>query len=75
MLFNHVTQMTFDIVLQFFTVIIMSPTFTIPGLLVGVIGGWLGQVFMRAQLAVKRELSNAKSPVLGHFGAAISGSG
>ncbi|THG98467.1 hypothetical protein EW026_g3729 [Hermanssonia centrifuga] len=74
MLFNHVTQMTFDIVLKFFTVIIMSPTFTIPGLLVGVIGGWLGQVFMRAQLAVKRELSNAKSPVLGHFGAAISGS-
>ncbi|PSR80691.1 hypothetical protein PHLCEN_2v6607 [Hermanssonia centrifuga] len=74
MLFNHVTQMTFDIVLKFFTVIIMSPIFTIPGLLVGVIGGWLGQVYMRAQLAVKRELSNAKSPVLGHFGAAISGS-
>ncbi len=41
----------------------------------GVVGGWLGHLYMKAQLSVKRELSNAKSPVLGHIGAAIAGLG
>ena len=51
------------------------PIFVIPGLLLGAVGGYLGQVYMKAQLSVKREMSNAKAPVLGHFGAAIAGLG
>ncbi|KAJ7814135.1 P-loop containing nucleoside triphosphate hydrolase protein [Mycena olivaceomarginata] len=31
------------------------------------------QIYIAAQLSVKREMSNAKAPVLGHFGAAIAG--
>lgn len=54
-------------------VVIMSPVFLIPGALVALIGGWLGQIYMKAQLSVKREMSNARAPVLGHFGAAIAG--
>ncbi|THH01527.1 hypothetical protein EW026_g1193 [Hermanssonia centrifuga] len=54
--FNNLVHMTFDILLKFCAVIIMSPIFTLPGILMGV-----------------RELSNAKSPVLGHIGAAIAG--
>ncbi|KAF7792456.1 hypothetical protein EIP86_003493 [Pleurotus ostreatoroseus] len=54
-------------------VVIISPIFVFPGLLVGAIMGIVGQLYMRAQLAVKRERSNARSPVLGHFGAAIAG--
>ncbi|PSS37122.1 hypothetical protein PHLCEN_2v995 [Hermanssonia centrifuga] len=71
--FNNLVHMTFDILLKFCAVIIMSPIFTLPGILMGVVGGWLGHLYMKAQLSVKRELSNAKSPVLGHIGAAIAG--
>lgn len=56
-------------------VVYMSPIFVFPGILVGTLGGWCGQVYMKAQLSVKREMSNAKSPVLSHFGAAIAGLG
>ena len=53
----------------------MSPMYTIPSLLLGVLGGWVGQLYTRAQLAVKREMSNARAPVLGHFGATVAGIG
>jgi hypothetical protein len=49
--------------------------FIIPGIIVATLGGWCGQIYIKAQLSVKREMSNARSPVLGHFGAAISGLG
>jgi hypothetical protein len=43
--------------------------------MVAIMGSWCGQIYIKAQLSVKREMSNARSPVLGHFGAAISGLG
>jgi hypothetical protein len=52
----------------------MTPVFLAPGLFIGMLGGWIGRIYMKAQLSVKREMSNAKAPVLGHFGAAIAGS-
>ncbi|TCD61149.1 hypothetical protein EIP91_008843 [Steccherinum ochraceum] len=60
-------------VTKFGAVIIISPVFIFPGLLVVTAGGYLGHVYMRAQLPAKREASNAKSPVLGHFGSTIAG--
>lgn len=35
----------------------------------------LGNIYIKAGLPLKREGSNAKAPVLGHFSAAISGLG
>lgn len=61
--------------IKFGAVIILSPIFTLPGIAAFFIGGWAGQVYIKAQLSVKREMSNARSPVLSHFGAAISGIG
>jgi hypothetical protein len=61
--------------MRFAAVIIITPLFALPGLVVGVIGYWCGQVYIKAQLSVKREMSNARSPVLSHFGAAITGLG
>ena len=58
---------------KFLAVVTFSPIFTIPGAVIAVIGGWCGQIYMKAQLSVKREMSNARAPVLGHFGAAIAG--
>ncbi|EJD51854.1 hypothetical protein AURDEDRAFT_82731 [Auricularia subglabra TFB-10046 SS5] len=54
-------------------VIVMSPVFVLPGMIVAAIGWWFGQLYIASQLCVKREVSNARSPVLGHFGAAIAG--
>ncbi|KAH7929355.1 P-loop containing nucleoside triphosphate hydrolase protein [Leucogyrophana mollusca] len=54
-------------------VVLMTPVFLVPGVVVGVIGGIVGRIYMKAQLSVKREMSIAKAPVLGHFGAAIAG--
>ncbi|KAM5539771.1 hypothetical protein V8D89_006584 [Ganoderma adspersum] len=66
-------EITVFLLTKIFSVVIFSPIFVIPSALVAVIGGTLGNIYMKAQLSVKRELSVAKAPVLGHFGAAVSG--
>ncbi|KAG5653497.1 hypothetical protein H0H81_012707 [Sphagnurus paluster] len=58
---------------KFGAVVLLTPVFLLPGVLVAILGGWCGQIYIAAQLSVKREMSNAKAPVLGHFGAAIAG--
>lgn len=54
-------------------IVYASPVFILPGIVVGAVGIWLGQVYIKAQLSVKREMSNAKAPVMSHLGAAITG--
>lgn len=72
---HTLTAMVSGAVIKFGVVIIMSPVFGLPGALLCVVGGWLGQLFVRTQRAVKRERSNARSPILAHIGAAITGLG
>ncbi|KAJ7461841.1 hypothetical protein B0H11DRAFT_117745 [Mycena galericulata] len=64
---------TLSIVFSFGAVVLLTPLFSVPGVLAAIIGGAVGQLFIKAQLSVKRESSNAKAPVLGHFSAAIGG--
>lgn len=52
---------------------LFTPTFVLPALGVAALGGWLGQLYIKAQLSVKREMSTAKAPVLGILGGAIAG--
>jgi hypothetical protein len=66
-------EMTCSMFIKFCAVVALTPIFLIPGVVIAVLGGWCGQIYMRAQLSVKREMSNARSPVLGHFGAAVAG--
>jgi len=54
-------------------VVFFVPTFLLPGVVVFVLGYIAGQLYIKAQLSVKREMSNHRSPVLSHFGAAIAG--
>ncbi|KAK0478556.1 hypothetical protein IW261DRAFT_1551827 [Armillaria novae-zelandiae] len=69
-----ITRCTQDIrALKFVAVVIVTPLFLFPSVIVALAGAWCGQVYIKAQLSVKREMSNAKSPVLSHFGAAIAG--
>ncbi|PPR05039.1 hypothetical protein CVT24_010185 [Panaeolus cyanescens] len=53
--------------------VIFAPIVVVPGLAIAVIGVVLGNIYLKAQMSVKREMSNARSPVLAHFGAAIAG--
>jgi hypothetical protein len=59
--------------LKFLAVVYLTPIFSVPGVSIAVLGAWLGRVYMKAQIAIKREMSNAKAPVLGHFGASVAG--
>lgn len=71
--FSYVMELSGSMLLKLCAVVIMSPLFLAPGVIVFLFGGWCGQIYMKAQLSVKREMSNARSPVLGHFSAAIAG--
>lgn len=59
--------------IKFIAVVYLTPVFIIPGTVIAVVGAWLGHVYMKAQIAIKREMSNAKSPVLGHVGTVVAG--
>ncbi|KAE9395907.1 P-loop containing nucleoside triphosphate hydrolase protein [Gymnopus androsaceus JB14] len=67
------SELSAMMILKYTAVVIITPIFVIPGVLVAVLGAACGQVYIKAQLSVKREMSNARAPVLGHFGAAIAG--
>ncbi|EIW86373.1 hypothetical protein CONPUDRAFT_78742 [Coniophora puteana RWD-64-598 SS2] len=66
-------ELTMTMLVKLGAVVAFTPIFLIPGSFVAAIGGWIGRIYMKAQLSVKREMSNAKAPVMGHFGAAING--
>lgn len=75
MYLNFLMVLTAQMVIKLVAVVIAAPSFLIPGVLLAVTGGFVGQIYMKAQLSVKREKSNARAPVLGHFGAAFVGLG
>ncbi|KIJ26945.1 hypothetical protein M422DRAFT_38010 [Sphaerobolus stellatus SS14] len=58
---------------RFAVVVIFTPIFSFPALGVAAMGLFAGNTYLKAQISVKRELSNAKAPVLAHLGAAING--
>lgn len=72
-IFAELAGSSFAILSRLLAIVVMSPVFIVPGIAVAMLGWACGQVYMRSQLSVKREMNNARSPVLGHFGAAIAG--
>jgi len=72
---NAVLAMGISMFAKFVAVVVFSPVFLLPGVAAFAIGALVGQIYIKAQLSVKREMSNARSPVLSHFGAAIAGIG
>lgn len=71
--FSAVTELSLEMLMKLGVVVLISPVFLFPGAFIGALGAWVGELYMKAQLAVKRERSNAKAPVLGHLGAAFTG--
>ncbi|KAJ6555137.1 hypothetical protein DFH09DRAFT_573964 [Mycena vulgaris] len=62
-----------SMMVRFGAVVIYTPIFFFPGIFVGAVGAWIGQIYIAGQLPVKRLMSNSRAPVLAHFGAAIAG--
>ncbi|KZV76920.1 multidrug resistance-associated ABC transporter [Peniophora sp. CONT] len=72
-LFQFLSEVSITMAIKLISIVIVTPIFLIPGVIVFLVGGYCGQIYMSAQLSVKREMSNKRAPVLGHFGAAIAG--
>ena len=45
----------------------------VPGLILIVLGSYLGNIYLKAQLSIKREMSTAKAPVMSQVGVVLSG--
>ncbi|KAH7101229.1 P-loop containing nucleoside triphosphate hydrolase protein [Auriculariales sp. MPI-PUGE-AT-0066] len=73
MLLHNVTEYSTSLLFKFVAVVIFSPIFAIPGAVIFGTGWKLGRIYMKAQMPVKRETSNARAPVLANFGTAING--
>ncbi|KAJ3929467.1 MAG: hypothetical protein NXY57DRAFT_1016596 [Lentinula lateritia] len=70
---SNLLRLTIMMIGQFCSVIYFSPAFLLPGILVSVAGALCGSIYIKAQLPIKRIQSNAKAPVLAHFGTVMAG--
>ncbi|KAF5323760.1 hypothetical protein D9619_012892 [Psilocybe cf. subviscida] len=71
--FLAVVQLTFSLATKLGAIILFAPLVFFPGLAIGAMGFYIGNLYLKAQLSAKREMSNARSPVLAHLNAAVSG--
>ncbi|KAF8816580.1 P-loop containing nucleoside triphosphate hydrolase protein [Phlegmacium glaucopus] len=67
------TEIGITMLTKLVVIVIFTPIFLFPGIAIAILGASLGNLYLRAQLSVKREMSNARSPLLAHFSAAIVG--
>ncbi|KZO90158.1 P-loop containing nucleoside triphosphate hydrolase protein [Calocera viscosa TUFC12733] len=68
-----VIQLTLKLVFKFTAAVVFAPAFLLPGLVVTMLGWWLGHFYMIAQMAIKRLRSNWRSPLYNHLGASVLG--
>ncbi|KAJ6594300.1 hypothetical protein B0H19DRAFT_1094896 [Mycena capillaripes] len=66
-------ELSISMLIKFSAVILFTPLFFFVGAFVGILGAWCGQVYLASQRSVKREMSIATAPVIGHFGTTIAG--
>lgn len=71
--FANVAETTISLIIKFITVVAVVPIFSLPAVLIGALGGLIGEFYIHGQLSVKREMSNAKSPLFSHFSSAVNG--
>ena len=90
--FLDLTELGITMLTKVVVILMFTPIFLLPSIAVAALGYYLGNLYIRAQLSVKRErryencdyrlmyrshmlFSNARSPLLAHFSAAIAGIG
>lgn len=68
-------MITLKMLMKLAGILLYIPMFIVPSIVFSILGGILGNTYLKAQMSVKREMSNAKAPVIGVLGGAISGLG
>lgn len=68
-------QNNLALIANFGAILSITPEFIFPGVVVGAVGFWVGHIFIKAQLPVKREMSKAKAPVLAAVSEVLVGLG
>lgn len=71
--FIIVLDTTLAMIAKIGAIMIFSPIYVFPAILMGALGSLIGKMYIKATMSVKREMSNAKAPVLGAFGGAMAG--
>jgi len=64
-MFFFFSTFTITFVLKFLSVVVVTPVALPGGVIVAVLGGICGQIYIRSVMSVKREMSKAKSPLIG----------
>ncbi|KAI0801943.1 hypothetical protein BC629DRAFT_1591605 [Irpex lacteus] len=70
---KNLTMITLKMLMKLAGILLYIPMFIVPSIVFSILGGILGNTYLKAQMSVKREMSNAKAPVIGVLGGAISG--
>lgn len=66
-------RMSINMLALFTSAIVVAGWYAIiPGLLLATVGGFLGLVYLKCQLSIRREVSNAKAPVMSQIGTALN---
>jgi hypothetical protein len=73
--FSQFVSMTCTMLIKFTAIVLFAPIFAFPGLLIALAGAKVGNIYVKAQLPVKRLMSVSRAPVLEHFGMAIGALG
>ncbi|RDX55375.1 P-loop containing nucleoside triphosphate hydrolase protein [Lentinus brumalis] len=72
-LLYNLYEMTVSIFMKFVVIVVIAPIFSVVGAISAVLGGWWAQIYLKAQLPVKREMSNTRAPILGHLSTTLTG--
>lgn len=54
--FGMVIELSISLIIKLGAILVYTPIFIIPGFIVFCVGGLCGQIYMKAQLSVKREM-------------------
>ncbi|KAI0031305.1 P-loop containing nucleoside triphosphate hydrolase protein, partial [Vararia minispora EC-137] len=70
---RDLATMTSSMLVRLLAVVSVTPRILPPVFVLALVGAWCGNVYMAAQLSVKREMSNRRAPIVAHVAAAVAG--
>lgn len=66
-------EATIILLVKLIIILTYTPIFLLPAVFVATIGAYVGNIYIKAQLSIKREMSVTKAPILAVFGSAMTG--
>ncbi|KAJ3717073.1 hypothetical protein C8R42DRAFT_724713 [Lentinula raphanica] len=69
----QLNEITLRMIVHLGSIIVFAPLFLFPGIAISLLGGFFGQVYLSAQLPLRRLMSVSRAPILGNFTAAVAG--